>query len=99
MAALELFSRGFNKKHILYKILKKDKLNILISQKKYICIYIYIFFLIHKVLQLPYTIFRILKLLHNISIINPTRYICFKVHSQAIIHALISHLIDLFKIS
>ena len=61
--------------------------------------YIYIFFLIHKVLQLPYTIFRILKLLHNISIINPTRYICFEVHSQAIIHALISHLIDLFKIS
>ena len=55
--------------------------------------------LIHKVLQLPSTIFHILKLLHDIFIINTTSYICFNVHSQAIIHPLISHLIDLFNIS
>ena len=55
--------------------------------------------LIHKVLQLLFTIFRILKLLHDMFLINPTGYICFNVHSQAIIHPLISYLIHLFKIS
>ena len=92
VAALGLFSRGFNKKHRLYKILNKYELNILTSQKKETKI------LRHKVLQLSFTMFHILKLLQDIFIINPTSYICFNVHSQVIIHPLISHLIDLIKI-
>ena len=92
MAASGLFSRVFNKKHKLYKILKKkDKLNISTSPKKKKI-------LIYKVLQLFYTIFHILQLLHDNFIINPISYIYFNVHSQAIIYPLIFPLIDLFKI-
>ena len=72
---------------------KKDKLNISTSPKKKKKK-----LLIHKVLQLFYTIFHILKLLHDNFIINPISYIYFNVHSQAIIYPLIFPLIDLFKI-
>ena len=52
----------------------------------------------HKILQLFFMIFHILKLLHDFFIINLTSYIYFTVHNQTIIHPLISHLIDLFRI-
>ena len=41
---------------------------------------------IYKVLQLLFTMFHILKSLHNIFIINPTSYNSFNVQNQTIIH-------------
>ena len=89
----KIIFKGVNKKHKLYKILNKRELEYInITQKKKKKTEIY------KVLQLLFTMFHILKLLHDIFIINPTNYISFNIHSQAIIHQLISHFIDLFQI-
>ena len=41
---------------------------------------------IYKVLQLLFTMFHILKSLHNIFIINPTSYNSFNVQNQTIVH-------------